>query len=261
MAEQPIRFDDGAAYEQYMGVWSQEAGSQFLSWLNPAVQQSWLDVGCGNGAFTQLLLERCSAKSVQGIDPSAEQILFAQNRFASANAHFMLGDSQALPLPDACVDHAVMALVIFFLTDPARGVAEMARVLKAAGVASAYAWDIEGGGFPWAAIQNGLRAIGLTPALPPSAHAANLEVLRQLWHAAGFVEVQTHTLTVTRTFSTFDDYWRIGLQGPSIRSRTDQLDQEQRQALRQAVRDLLAGAKEPITVTARAHAVKGVKLD
>jgi SAM-dependent methyltransferase len=260
MAEQAIRFDDGAAYEQYMGVWSQEAGSKFLDWLNPAMQQNWLDVGCGNGAFTQLLLERCNAKSVQGIDPSPEQIHFAQNRFARTNAHFMLGESMDLPLPDACVDYAVMALVIFFLTDPARGVAEMARVLKAGGVASAYAWDIEGSGFPWADIQNGLRTIGHTPALPPSPHAANLDALRQSWHAAGFVEVQTHKLTVERTFGSFEEYWRIGLQGPSIRSRTDKLSQDERQALKEAVRAQMGGAGEQITVSAHAHAVKGVKL-
>jgi hypothetical protein len=34
-ADQAIRFDDGAAYERYMGKWSQLAGETFLDWLAP----------------------------------------------------------------------------------------------------------------------------------------------------------------------------------------------------------------------------------
>jgi SAM-dependent methyltransferase len=260
MAEQAIRFDDGAAYEQYMGAWSQEAGAQFLDWLNAPAQQRWVDIGCGNGAFTQLLVQRCNPLAIQGVDPSPEQIAYAQKRFAQAHIQFLIGDSVALPQPNEVADHAVMALVIFFLTDPARGVAEMARVLTPGGVASAYAWDIEGGGFPWAAIQNGIRDVGLMPAYPPSVQAANLGVLHQLWHDAGFVEVQTRVLTVQRTFSSFEDYWHIGLQGPSIRSRTDALDAPRRQAVKEAAHARLGHVQGPITVTARAHAVKGVKL-
>ena len=33
MADQQIRFDDGAAYEQLMGIWSRKAGDVFLDWL------------------------------------------------------------------------------------------------------------------------------------------------------------------------------------------------------------------------------------
>ena len=33
MADNEIRFDDGAAYERYMGKWSQLAGQSFLEWL------------------------------------------------------------------------------------------------------------------------------------------------------------------------------------------------------------------------------------
>jgi hypothetical protein len=33
MAEQQIRFDDGAAYERMMGNWSRLAGDIFLDWL------------------------------------------------------------------------------------------------------------------------------------------------------------------------------------------------------------------------------------
>jgi ubiquinone/menaquinone biosynthesis C-methylase UbiE len=260
MAEQTIRFDDGAAYEQYMGIWSQEAGAQFLDWLRPPLQQAWLDIGCGNGAFSQLILQRCNPVFLEGVDPSPEQIQFAQSRFPQANIRFLLGDSMALPLPEASADYAVMALVIFFLTDPARGVAEMARVLKPGGVASAYAWDIEGGGFPWVAIQDGIRDAGLTPAMPPSVHVADLSVLHKLWRDAGFVEVQTRTLQVERSFSDFEAYWHIGMLGPSIRSRTDAMDANKLQALKEAVHARLGGTQGPFTITARAHAVKGVKL-
>jgi hypothetical protein len=55
MADEPIRFDDGAAYEQMMGVWSRLAGEIFLDWVHPPRGLVWADVGCGNGAFTELV--------------------------------------------------------------------------------------------------------------------------------------------------------------------------------------------------------------
>ena len=55
MPDAQIRFDDGAAYEDFMGKWSQLAGDTFLHWLAPPPGLNWLDVGCGNGAFTELL--------------------------------------------------------------------------------------------------------------------------------------------------------------------------------------------------------------
>ncbi len=56
----------------------------------------------------------------------------------------------ALPFADGAFDAAVMALVIFFVPEPARGVAEMARVVASGGIVCAYAWDMPGGGFPYA---------------------------------------------------------------------------------------------------------------
>ena len=70
MTDQPIRFDDGAAYEQMMGLWSRTAGDVFLDWLAPRSGLSWIDVGCGNGAFTELIVARCAPAEVHGIDPS-----------------------------------------------------------------------------------------------------------------------------------------------------------------------------------------------
>ena len=52
MSEKTIVYNDGSAYEKMMGVWSQLLGTQFIEWLNPKDGQSWIDIGCGTGAFT-----------------------------------------------------------------------------------------------------------------------------------------------------------------------------------------------------------------
>ena len=59
-----ILFNDGAAYERYMGKWSQLVGDAFLDWLAPKFGLRWLDVGCGNGAFTELVVGRFAPISV-----------------------------------------------------------------------------------------------------------------------------------------------------------------------------------------------------
>eukprot|EP01035_Chromulina_nebulosa_P015259 gene15259-20218_t len=59
-----IRFNNGASYERMMGVWSRSAGEIFLDWVAPPPGLSWVDVGCGNGAFTQLIAERHSPSAI-----------------------------------------------------------------------------------------------------------------------------------------------------------------------------------------------------
>jgi ubiquinone/menaquinone biosynthesis C-methylase UbiE len=83
-------FTDGEAYERMMGRWSQRAGVTFIDWLAAAEGLSWLDVGCGNGAFTEVLVTRCAPSVVQGIDPSEAQIAYARTRDAAKLAHAML---------------------------------------------------------------------------------------------------------------------------------------------------------------------------
>src|SRR5277367_4650597 len=104
MTEQQIRFDDGAAYERMMGVWSRLAGDIFLDWLAPRAGLRWIDVGCGNGAFTELIIDRCAPAAVEGIDPSEGQLAFARQRPGARRATFHLGDAMALPFSEAGFD-------------------------------------------------------------------------------------------------------------------------------------------------------------
>ena len=257
MAEE-IRFDDGAAYEEFMGRWSQRAGDTFLQWLAPAPGWRWADVGCGNGAFTEMLVERCAPVAVQGIDPSAGQIDFATTRLAGSPATFQVGDAMALPYASGSFDAAVMALVIFFVPEPARGVAEMARVVRPGGSVSAYAWDILGGGFPFAALAEEMAALGTPPLWPPSVEASRIDALEALWAGAGLVQVETRAITVERTFDSFESFWQIAQTGPRTAPRLAAMPPGDVALLVERLRARLpAGAEGRITYSARANAIKG----
>ena len=130
---------------------------------------------------------------------------------------FRQGNAMAIPFPDHRFDVAVMALVIFFVPNPASGVAEMKRVVCPGGILTAYAWDILGGGFPWEPVQAEMRAMGLTPVLPPSSEASRLERLRELWIEADLEAVEVKEIPAQRTFANFDDFWTTALLAASIR--------------------------------------------
>ena len=198
MAEHQIRFDDGVAYERMMGAWSRLAGGTFLDWIVPRPGLRWVDVGCGNGAFTELVVERCAPAEVHGIDPSEGQLKYARARPATRIAEFRQGDAMALPFPDNSFDLAVMALVIFFVPDPAKGVAEMVRVVSPGGTVAAYAWDMAGGGFPLQPVQAELLAMGFAPVRPPRSDASKIDALQNLWTDAGLDSVETRKIEVQR---------------------------------------------------------------
>lgn len=258
MSTPTITFNNGATYERYMGLWSQRAGEKFLDWLQPQPQQHWLDIGCGNGAFTELLVARCTPSAIDGLDPSAEQLAFAAQRPALKAAHWHQGDAMALPLDNASVDAAVMPLVIFFVPDPAKGVAEMVRVTRPGGSVSAYAWDMPGGGFPYFPLQLTLREMGAVVAAPPSPDASKIDELERLWREAGLVDVETTAITVQREFKDFDDYWETVLGGPSVVATLATLTPDRIGELQEKVRARLSTSTDGrILASGRAHAVKG----
>ncbi len=147
MAQLQNLFADGNAYERLMGRWSRLAGAQFLDWLDAPANLKWIDVGCGNGAFTEVLIARAAPLAVAGIDPSEGQIAFARTRPGTRLAEFRVGDAQALPFPDNSFDAASMALVLVFVADPVKAAAEMARVVRPGGLVATYMWEFPNG-FP-----------------------------------------------------------------------------------------------------------------
>ena len=258
MTDAAIRFDDGAAYERMMGAWSRLAGARFLDWLAAPARARWVDVGCGNGAFTELVVERCAPSSIDGLDPSEGQIAYARERPATRAARFRKGDAMALPWPDGAFDVATMALVLVFVPDPAKGVAEMARVVAPGGLVAAYMWDMRGGGFPLHAMLAEMRALGATPAQPPSLDASRPAAMHALWQDAGLESVEVTTIAVERGFDDFDDWWTTSLKAASIASALASMapgDVERVRARLQA--GMRAGPDGRLTCHAHATAVRG----
>lgn len=259
-AAPPFVFDDGAAYELMIGRWSALVAQPFLEWLALPHGLAWLDDGCGDGSFTESLVLHQRPASVVGVDPAPAQLSYARQRVATAAVRFMEGDAQALPLPDASVDAAVMALVLFFLPDPPQGIRELVRVVKVGGTIAAYHWDLAGGGFPLRPILDAVHAEGYRSQPPPSAWTAALQASEDLWRNAGLSDVQTRQFEVSRSFDNFDHYWRTADGSPRLRELFATLSSPAMQRLRACAREKIGGAGDgPFVLKAKANAVKGVK--
>lgn len=255
MPSQTMQFVDGKSYETMMGLWSAEVGNAFLDWLDIPAGKRWIDVGCGNGASTELLVRHAAPASIEALDPSAQQLDFARQRHTSGVANFRIGTADDLPFQDNEFDVALMALVIFFVPDANAAVDEMARVVRPGGKVAAYAWDILGGGFPYETTHKAMSGAGAPPILPPHPEAADLATLEKLWNDAGLAEVVTKTIDVSRTYPTFDEYWTVSTSAPGISQVLGQLDSQAVAIIRNRAKE--GTGQGPVTIKARAHAVKG----
>ena len=256
MSQTSHLFADGEAYERLMGRWSRLAGEIFLDWFDIPANVRWLDVGCGNGAFTAALIARCAPAEVIGIDPSEGQLSFARTRPGAKSAQFRIGDAQALPFGDDRFDVAVMALVITFLSDPGK---EMARVVRPGGWVGTYMWDVPGGGTPVHPIYVAIESLGMPSPRPPGAEVSRRDALQALWKDAGLESIETQVIRIPVMYSDFDDFWDsntvpVGPQGKAIQEMSPTVRAQLRARLRE---QLPVGPDGRIAYTSFANAVKG----
>jgi SAM-dependent methyltransferase len=255
-------WDAGALYEMYVGRWSRVVARELLQWLSIPTQKDWLDVGCGTGALSQIIFELVLPNAIKGIDSSADFISYAKAHAGREHITYGVGDAQALPIESASFDAVVSGLVLNFVPQPRRMVAEMARVARPGAAVAAYVWDyaekMELMRYFWdAAVSLDPSAFGLDeghrfPICKPP-------LLTQLFEDAGLQKVEVRSIDIATRFRDFDDYWSpfLGGQGPAP-SYAISLSDELRGTLRERIRSSLPIAKDgSIPLMARARAVRG----
>ena len=251
-------FNDGGAYETSMGTWSRLVGDVFIEWLQAARDLKWLDVGCGNGAFSGLISNSCFPKQVVAIDPSFEQIDFARTRSDATDVNFRVGNAMSIEEDDNTFDLAVMALVIFFVPDPPKGVSEMVRVVKKGGLVTSYTWDTLNKGSPSSLITGHLIDMGFKPDSPPNPQVSEMAALNKLWTDAGIIDLKSDVITVERRFRDVDEYWDISCLFPNIQKIVPNLTPDQVIDLKTRIEgDLTVGDDGMLYQTAKANAIMG----
>src|SRR5438093_211353 len=250
-------FGDSAAYECFMGRWSLAAGTIFLDWLGAERGLRWLDVGCGTGIFTELALDRCAPAAMLAVDPAASQIKHAMTKSVARRARFQVADAQALPFPDHAFDVVVSALVINFIPDRPRAIAEMRRVARPDGAVAGYVWDFAADRAPAGPLRLAMRDLGIAVPPSPGAEDCRLENLQALFAQAGFERIATTSIDVTLTFSDFDVFWKA--QTPPYSPNTKAiaaLPESDRAKVIENVRERLSDRAGKLSCSARANAVK-----
>jgi SAM-dependent methyltransferase len=254
----------GEGYESYVGRWSRPVARELVRRLQVPRGARWLDVGCGTGALTRIVLDAAAPADVQAVDRSPAFVEFARDRVRDARASFSVADAESLPQSTGSIDAAVSGLVLNFVPRPEAVIAEMVRVVRAGGVVAVYVWDyadrMQLMRYFWdAAVALDARASALDEARRfPLCEPAPLEAL---FRDAGLDDVDCGPIDVATRFRDFDDYWQPFLsgQGPAP-GYTMSLSEDRRRALRERLRGALPIASDgSIDLIARAWAVRGTR--
>jgi ubiquinone/menaquinone biosynthesis C-methylase UbiE len=204
-------------YEQYIGRWSRLFVPALLAAARVGEANRVLDVATGTGEAAQQALQKVGgAGLVVGVDISPEMLHSATARLSDRRFLPVVSDAQALVFPDASFDAVLCQLGLMFLPDPARGLAEFLRVLRADCYAAVCVISSPARAPMW-----GILAEALGRHLPAqreelqrSFALADVAQLDALFQAAGFRDVRVTRETHQGTFESFDQYWASIETGP-----------------------------------------------
>jgi SAM-dependent methyltransferase len=252
-------FDVAAdAYDQFMGRFSSPLSPQMADLAGLVPGQRAIDVGCGPGALTSVLVERLGPAAVAAIDPSVPFVNAVRARYPGVDVR--LASAEAIPFPDAGFDAAFAQLVVHFMADPVGGLREMARVTRPGGVVVASVWDHAGSQGPLGLFWSLARELDPEAVDESRLAGAREGHLAALASEAGLRDVTSTTLSADLEMPSFDEWWApftkgVGPAGAYVAT----LGAERSADLRDRARAALPSG--PFTIVARAWAVRGrVKL-
>jgi ubiquinone/menaquinone biosynthesis C-methylase UbiE len=230
-----------SGYEQLMGRWSRRLATGFIDFAGLAPGERILDVGCGTGSLTFELAKSADLTEIQAIDFSPVFVEAARARNTDPRISFQQADATALPFADETFDRALALLVLHFVPEAGKAVAEMRRVVRPGGVVAAVVWDHYGGmpGFRMmvdtvAALSESGRQMRSRFCFQPMVQPGEM---KQSFIDQGLADVTETQLTIRMDYENFDDYWAPIAAGEGPLGRYMTLDAAERTRVEAAVRD------------------------
>lgn len=212
-------------YDRFMGRYAPALAAALADTAGVGPGMRVLDVGCGPGGLTGELCRRVGATHVAAIDPAAQFVAACRERHVGADIRE--GVAERLPWAAGEFDAVLSCLVIGFMSDPERGVAEMARVTRSGGTVAACMWDIASGGMAmlrifWDAVRQGRPGVEGERRLPGTVEGDLVARLRR----AGLADVTGSAIMASADYADFDDFWQpftfgVGPSGQYLASLSD----------------------------------------
>jgi ubiquinone/menaquinone biosynthesis C-methylase UbiE len=202
---------DAAGYEQLMGRWSQKLAPLFIDFAGFSSGEKILDVGCGTGSLTFALAKVADLREITGIDFSPVFVEAATKRNTDPCINILQADACALPFKDGSFDRALALLVLHFVPEAGKAVAEMRRVVRPGGVVAAVVWDHLGG-------MPGMRMmVDTVAALGEGGHQLRNRYcfqpmtqpgeMKRTFVEQGLADVTETELMIRMDYQNFDDFW------------------------------------------------------
>lgn len=243
------------SYDRFMGRYSTLLAPIFAGFAGVGGQGRALEVGCGPGALTSVLVDRLGAAALTAVDPSPPFVEAARERFPGVSVEEAKAES--LPFEDGVFDLSLAQLVVHHMSDAVAGVAEMGRVTRPGGTVAACVWDLGAGRDPlspfWRAVKRHDPSARDESSFPGTREGHLVEI----FESAGLSDVQGEGLVFEVEHSSFEEWWepfKLGV-GPAGAYAAG-LPPEEQARLEALCREELPSP--PFTLSLRAWAARGL---
>jgi ubiquinone/menaquinone biosynthesis C-methylase UbiE len=194
-----------------MGRWSQRLAPKFIDFAGVADREKILDVGCGTGSLTFALAKAADLGEIAAIDYLPVFVAEVVRRNTDPRIKARQADACALPFEGGTFDRALALLVLHFVPQADRAIAEMRRVVRSGGVVAAAVWD-HLGGMPGmrmmvdtvAALSDSGRQLRGRYCFQPMMQPGEM---KRTFVEQGLADVTEMQLTIRMDYQSFDDYW------------------------------------------------------
>lgn len=243
------------AYDRFVGRYSYALCDGLVQAAGIAAGSSVLDVGAGTGAGTRRLVDLAGGERVAAVDPSEPFVAALRERFPASDVR--QASAESLPFEDGRFDAVLSQLVVNFMSEPERGVAEMRRVARDGGVVAASVWDYHGEMtllrvFWDAAAELDPEGVERVDERSRMRFGRQGE-LAELWRRVELADVEEGSIVVEADYADFDDLWEPFTAGVGpAGAYTASLDDGGRAALKEEYRRRLSVPDGAFRLGARA---------